>query len=193
MINEMSAKNNESSSLISHMETFLGSIECGWKVEDALHAFQIVKCSLGSEVALCTLGLSDFPLVSRASGKRIRHELLFLFKETEPKNSPTLLQELALSATSHNSAFLQGEVISRSGVAFAGTKFTSFCAISPAILPDEFAVFSDYQLGSIVFVWMVPITANEAAYVREHGWSRLESIFIDKGIDLTDLLREEAV
>jgi hypothetical protein len=193
MIDQTQTKKPEPSGLIAHVETFLGSIECGWKVENALHPFQIVKCSLDKEVALCTLGLSDLPLSSRVSEKKIRHELLFMFKGSEPKNSSAVLQEIALSAASHNSAFLYGEVISRKGTAFPGTNFTAFCAISPAILPDEFAVFRNGQFGSVVFVWMVPITSSECTYIREHGWSQLESIFIDKGTDLTDLGRERVV
>jgi hypothetical protein len=50
-----------------------------------------------------------------------------------------------------------------------------------------------YDRGVIRFLWLLPITASEAAFARAHGYEALESRFEDSGIDAIDLHRASVV
>jgi hypothetical protein len=180
-------------SLIAHIESYLGIVQEGWEISGRL---QVVRCSNGclpDVNSFCTVGMSDYPLKSRVSDKTIFHELLLMCYDPAPPNLSAILEQLTLAALTHHSAYLAGEVIERENPIVPGSQTRAFCAIPPSLLPDSFAVFDFEEGKSTVFVWMAPVTREEAQFIREHGWTEMEDIFIDKDTDLLDLHRASAV
>jgi Suppressor of fused protein (SUFU) len=106
---------------------------------------------------------------------------------------PGVLYQLANDVIDKHRAFLCGDIIERNNPIFAEKPFYAFWATSPSLLPDDFGSYTDINGTQIVFVWMVPITRDEAAFAKENGWTKLEDIFIAKDIDLVDLDRKSAV
>ncbi len=42
-------------------------------------------------------------------------------------------------------------------------------------------------------VWLIPITAREAEFIKLEGWSRFEDILVEKNPDFGDLNRASVV
>jgi hypothetical protein len=57
------------------------------------------------------------------------------------------------------------------------------------LLPRAFHVCRPEEGESIVFAWLVPITANEASFVRSRGWSAFEKKLEEHDPDLLDMPR----
>jgi hypothetical protein len=181
-------------SLIEHLEKYLGAIDCGWSVSaegDAMD-FQVVKFALpGShQVAYSTLGLSKIPLRSTVSGKMIRQELFLLAPEGfGDQNIPAVLQNVAAEAIGLDRAYLRGEVIGPRGSLFDGLPFTAFYVTLPVYLPDSFQQFQGDEGHTVVFGWLVPITASELQFVAAHGWEKFEDLLEQRNPDLVDYAR----
>jgi hypothetical protein len=54
--------------------------------------------------------------------------------------------------------------------------------------PDDFAVY-EHDGAEIVVTWLVPISAGEVRYVREHGWRAFEDRLAESDPDLTNVFR----
>lgn len=186
-------------SLIDHIEQYLGKIQHGWNktFEGTKMDPQIVECRgrIDLTCSFCTLGLSKHHLSPKAlNGLPIRQELLIMtFENFRAQNIPTLLQQLASDVMRQHRAFLCGDIIERVNPIFPKKPFFAFWAISPTVLPDEFATYIDENGNETVFVWMVPITRSEAAFARKNGWSKLEDIFIAQSADLIDFDRKSII
>jgi hypothetical protein len=61
-------------------------------------------------------------------------------------------------------------------------------ATQPVYFDDEFASCSTPD-GTLTIVWLVPITAAEASYIRSVGWPRWEDDLAAVDPDLTSLRR----
>jgi hypothetical protein len=182
--------------IIDHIEQYLGTIQRAWNKtpEGEKMDPQIVECAGGLvdySRAFCTVGLSRHKLSPNAlNGCPIRQELVILVPEDfEGRTIPALLQQLSSDVLRRHRAFLRGDCIERSNPIFRGKPFYAFLALPPAVLPDDFAVYTDEANNGIVFVLMVPIAKNEAGFVRTNGWSKLEGIFVAQHTDVVDLNR----
>ena len=60
----------------------------------------------------------------------------------------------------------------------------------PFYLPEAFATFSDSEVGPVNVVWLVPITAVEAAYITKTGWQAFEQLITVREPDLLDMGRQ---
>jgi hypothetical protein len=193
------SRSSQERGLVGHIEAYLGTIECGWsRSPDGQNLrFQVAKCVGGQiEEAVCftTLGLSDHPLPSFASKKKIRHELFIAAPVSfGDRNIPAILQQIASDSLFHRSAMLCGEVIARPNPVFGGKPFTGFCAAIPSLLPEQFATWRDTDGAEVVFVWMVPLTQPEIDFVRREGWRKLEDISVARQVDLVDMDRASVV
>jgi hypothetical protein len=45
-------------------------------------------------------------------------------------------------------------------------------------------------LRTVVFIWLVPITADEVKFVQENGWEIFEDFLEKENPDLTDIYRQ---
>jgi hypothetical protein len=185
--------------LFEHLESYLGHMECGWKDSDGtVWPFYVMRFSGGliDALAFATMGLSDTPLASPVSDKQIRHELLFMTRPSFGNgNIPAILHQLGMEAISDKRPYLRGELIGpRRGVLIAGTQIEAlYVANPPLFLPESFAPYTSPQGISCVLAWLVPITLNEAEFVKKNGWERFEEELCCADPDLLDLKRASIV
>ena len=69
-----------------------------------------------------------------------------------------------------------------------GATLEAMYAASPVVYPDGFAVFERSEPPT-VFVWLIPIDAEEAELIDSHGWSWFEDQLEAQQPDLFDLRR----
>lgn len=183
------------SSLIEHMEAHLGRITCGWShdADGQKLPFQVVELE-GNPIpgtrALSTLGLSNTSLGVGDTERRLRQELLLMFKEALGRRTlPGVLQQVGLEALRHDRAYSVGQVIGPRGELLAGSHLEALYVTVPAYLPNQFHVFRPLNGDPIVFGWLIPITAGEAEFIREHGWEAFENEIERLDPDLLDYAR----
>jgi len=184
---------------IEYLEQFLGETAYGWS-KDAGGSdlpFQIVKYNGGpfpGTVSYTTLGLSNIPLQSPVSDKKIRHELVFVAdSQFGDRNIPGILQQVANQAIQRNTAYVRGNVIGPYGVLFEGSELEALYVSIPVYFPDVFHVFDDAENGPIVQVWLLPITRREVLFVQENGWDAFEDVLERINPDLVDFARGSVV
>lgn len=180
-------------SLIDHLESHLGVILEGWnRNPDGVEIpFQIIRLSGPPQPSgnyYCTLGLSNFALVSPEKHKEIRCE--FLICSRCPENLiASILQRVGLKLLESRRAILRGELIGHKGALLPESKMTALYATIPIYLPDSVAAVSIPGLGAVVLIWLVPVTNHEAEYVERQGWLRFEEALEEKNPDLYDWSR----
>jgi hypothetical protein len=179
--------------LIRHLEQYLGSIERGWSNDADGRAlpFQVALFDgkpLDGAKAIATVGLSGTPL-QVGDGSRVPLELVMVFKESfSARNLQAVLQQTGVDAIARDRAYERGEVLQLRGPLIAESRLDALYVATPMCLPDG---FKSFEAGgeTIFFVWLVPITASEAAYVRSHGWEAFEAALLDRKPDLMDFAR----
>ena len=182
--------------ITQHIEQYLGQIEHGWtkNADGEILPFQVAACKNGvikDVTAFVTLGVSRIELVSPVSLKPIRQELLMTARsEYDAFGMPNILQQLAIEAVRSGTAYLRGDVIGPRGSIFKGSSIEAFYVTIPTYYPESFSVFKESEKNHIVLAWLVPISSEEAQYVRSHGWNAFESLLEINGPDLLDLKRE---
>ena len=110
-----------------------------------------------------------------------------------PGSLPGIVQQVALKAIEADLAIGVSEVLERRGAIVAGTRMTALYALPPIYFPDEFHVYESSSGEQVYLVWLVPITAAEASFVREQGHEAFEDILEKVDPDLLDLSRESCV
>ncbi len=189
---------NESPALFRHVERYLGSINASWveTIEGQRCPFQVVRCTgrVADTVFFCTLGLSSHPFPHHPAAA-FRHELMIAVPKTfGTRNVPPLLQQLGMIAIERSRPFFEGDVMLGKNPVFVEWPFRGFLASNPCVIEDEaFAECTREDGQRLQFVWMAPLYQEEIEFVRANGLSRLEDLFIAKGIDLVDLNRNPAV
>lgn len=177
------------SPLIAHLERYLGRIEVGSRVEPEQEgaSFQVIRYE-GTELwtAYSTLGVSAH-LLSTAGGSASRFEFIMLAREP----GQWVISRLADVAEWHlgrHQGPLRGEVFGPAGPLVSGSQMEALYVASPVYFDDAFAT-CDGPDGPIAIVWLVPITAPEALYIRAVGWDRWEEELVGSDPDLTSLDR----
>lgn len=183
--------------LIRHIEAYLGRIERGWKMDADLHGmpFQAVRLSgenLPKAKYFSTLGLSNFPLKSRTSDKTILCELVMATHD-DGGMSPSLLHQVGQEVVESGHAPLRGDVIGPRGSLIEGATTEALYASIPVYFPDEFASCMIKGTGTVIFIWLIPITDKEADFVNRSGWDAFEDLLEKEDPDLLDLFRSSIV
>lgn len=181
--------------LTKHCEDHLGSIVSGWSVDSVgtRLPFQIALFErsplLGVRV-LCTLGLSNVPLRVGHGTRKVRQELVAMFKEADgPGNFPGILQQLGMEALEKDAAYLPGDVIGPRGELRPGATVSALYTAVPVYVPDSFQVCRSTP-EPVVFAWMVPITRAEATFARTRGRDAFEDALESNQPDLLDASRQ---
>jgi hypothetical protein len=178
--------------LVSHIEDALGPIDGGWS-ETARGAplwFKVVRIlaqPVHGATTFVTLGLSDVEL-ALPSGKGVRQELVFCcYAKHETTAIPGLLKTVGEELLKSGKALARGDVLGPAGPLFDGD-LTAFYASLPVVFPKPLATW-DGSVPPTVFVWLVPVTSDEANVVARQGWSEFETILEASDPDLLDLHR----
>jgi hypothetical protein len=179
--------------LSSHLESFLGNIEAGWRrgADGVELPFQVARFQRGvgdGTVAFATLGLSDHLLDGRT--KQIRQEFVMIGPESLRDGPvPGIMQQVGTGVLEAHSALLRGDVLGPKGSLFVGSKMEAIYVSLPVYFPDEFSVYTQNEID-IAMAWLVPISRNEAHYVRECGWRDFEERLTEIDPDLVNVYRE---
>lgn len=182
--------------VVKHLETHLGTIQHGWSVdaEGFPVSFQVVELGREKEPTVkqfATLGLSNFPLISRVSGKAISCELVMVARNGSGA-IPGVMQQIGRELVQQGNALLRGDVIGPRGLLVAGSQLAALYASIPTWFPDSFASCTTGS-GTVVFVWLIPISCEEADFIRQNGWNVFEETLQQCDPDLSDLLRASTV
>lgn len=179
--------------LIEHLESHLGEISGGSR-GDASAPAGVQVAWFGENrphagvTTLATLGLSAHHLAQ--SGEQGLHQelLMHLPLAGQPGNAAGILFQVAAGLIASGRGLPRGEVIGPRGPLFGSGPMTALYAAPPVCLPDSFAV-CDSGTAEIVMTWLVPVTDEEARYVRDRGWPAFEGALLAEDPDLTDLSR----
>lgn len=184
--------------LIKHCEDHLGLIASGRATDEAGERlpFQVVSFEEGrieGTGVLSTLGLSNFPLRTDEGTSWLRQELVAMFRLSDgPRNMPGVLQQLGMEALRRERAFALGEVLGPRGKLREGATVSAFYVALPIYLPDSFHVCRSTP-EPVVFAWLVPITDEEAEFVRTRGRDAFEDALESADPDVFDLSRGSIV
>ena len=89
-------------------------------------------------------------------------------------------------------ALLRGEVIGPGSPVIAGSTLTAVYITNPSPFDNSLTKFVS-ESPATVFAYLVPITATEAALVREHGWRWFEDQLEEQNPDIWDLERSDVI
>jgi antitoxin YqcF len=181
--------------IADHLESFLGSIDYGWKDNDSENAISVARFRnqpVDGMSTYVTLGLSHHVL-SMPNKREVRQELVFSTFDTVPRDDIVsfLLSFSDFILTKHE-ALLRGQVIGPADPIISGSSMNAVYASMPVIFDDEFATFEGTS-PSTVFVWLIPIFENEAKYIQEYGWEVFEDVLEQQDPDLWDVVRKPVV
>ncbi|WP_082306870.1 suppressor of fused domain protein [Bacillus sp. FJAT-27245] len=90
-------------------------------------------------------------------------------------------------------AFLRGDVIGPYGPIFDGSNLETIYVTSPGYFPDSFDTFKEDNTKTIIMAWLIPITSEEAEFIRKNGWEEFEVKLEVSDPDLIDLNRKSIV
>jgi hypothetical protein len=156
--------------------------------------FNVVDFATGPRphsVTFSTLGLSKVPLHAQTARTHVYEELVIVVPDSLRVGPvPGILQQIGQEAIVKEQAVLRGDVIGPRGPLFtADSPMQALYAALPLCFPDEFATYREGD-HDVVMVWLIPITHQEAGFVRVHGWSRFEDELAKADLDLSDLGRQ---
>jgi hypothetical protein len=183
-------------SLPQHLEEFLGPIQGGWShdADGRKMPFTVIDFAGGPRpgtATFSTLGLNKIPLHAQTEGLHVYQELVIVVPATLRVGPvPGILQQIGREAIDRGEAFLRGSVIGPRGPLFSkDSRMEAFYVANPTCFPDEFATYREED-RDVAMVWLIPISAAEAEFVRARGWSEFEDELTKADPDLTDIERE---
>lgn len=182
-------------SLPAHYERIFGVIARGWADQEQSHGIQVVSFNGQPDsgvTTFATLGLSRY-VVSLPGGRKVRQELLMSANEVFSMDAIAgLVLSLAEGIAERGKAVLRGEVVGPGTPVIPGSTLTAVYVTNPSPFGRSLTEF-DSGSPPTVFAYLVPISALEAALVRQHGWNWFEDQLEQQDPDIWDLARTEEV
>ncbi|MGI5241518.1 suppressor of fused domain protein [Dactylosporangium sp. CA-139066] len=184
------------SGLIEHLESHLGEIVSGYRGDDTTPAGVLVAQFAPDRpwpgmTTLATAGLSKHHLRQDDGRPGMRIELVVhLPSEDLPDNAAGVLFQIAEMIIEDGVAPPRGTVFGPGdGPVFGRGDLTALVIYEPLMMPESFITAAEGDT-EIMMTWLVPITGDEAAFVREEGAPALFDLFREAGADPDDLERE---
>jgi hypothetical protein len=165
--------------LIEHLESFLGPMSGGSRGDETtpkgVQVAWFPDRPFDGVTTLVTLGLSRRHL-GMPNGNALHQELLMHVPNGEDAlRAVALLFKVAGQMVDRGTALRRAQVIGPSGPLFPGSRTTAMVAISPVLLPEEFAVCRIEEDVPVVIAWLAPLTTGEVEVLRRDGWRRWSS------------------
>ena len=178
-------------SLVEHIESHLGKMDSGWTLQEPLTNVQVVRFRDRPAVGISTyvtIGLS-YHILQMSEGREVRQELVFAtYDHFNTEGIASFLLTISDYIVKKHKALLRGQVVGPSDPIIHGISLNAVYAAIPVLFDDSFVTF-DYTSPPTVFVWVLPLHASEANYVRHNGWDTFEHLLEEKDPDLLDLKR----
>lgn len=175
---------------ISHIESFLGEIDRGWKSkkENKNAVVRFKNQPVEGLSTYVTLGFNE-QLLHMPDNRKVRQELVFTaFSDISGEEISSLLLSLGNFVCNKGQAILRGDVIGPADPIIDSTSMNSIYASIPVLFDSSFAVYEKTS-PPIVLVWALPIYESEANFIKKQGWETFEDILESKDPDLWDLSR----
>jgi Suppressor of fused protein (SUFU) len=179
-----------------HLEAFLGEMEGGKRYaaeEDGQPTLDVVRFPdqpMEGASTYATVGLSKV-LLHRSDDRHIRQELLCVQEdEREPYEAGRLLATVAEMALHRGDALMLGQIIAGADPLDEDSVLEALVCLHPGYFPADFDVFQDP--GSdvpVAVVMLVPVTGDEAEFVRSHGVDAFTDLVGDEDPNLLDWRR----
>lgn len=180
--------------IIEHLERYLGPIAEGWMDHAAsddgirVRIVRFAHAPYDGATTFCTIGHSGH-IAEMGDGRMVRQELLFSTTANYPADQvASFLLTLSTYLRSRTKALLRGEVIGPSTPIFPGVTVNAVYASMPVIFPQGLELYSE-STPPTVLVWLIPLLASEAEFVRQQGWDSFEDLLEERNPDLLDLNR----
>jgi hypothetical protein len=183
---------DQSASLIDFLESHLGEMSNGFLFEGPQdRPIQVARFDhqpVSTAVTLVTTGLSKHVL-HQLSPRDIRMELLACaYSEFDIPDLAKVVFALAQEILEKHHAPARGDVIGPRGPICSGSNLEALYFSHPAYHSAGLDKFEGDPPETII-AWIVPISASEAAYIHQHGWSAFEELVESKEPDLLDMKR----
>ena len=179
-------------SLIEHIESRLGTIDKSWKLTDSSSGLSVAtfpEKPVEEAVTYVTLGLSHH-ILEMLEGRTVRQELVFAAWKGFPSGDiASFLSTFCEFIISKHQALLRGDVVGPTTPIIADSSLTAVYSSPPVIFEDGLDLYSKSTPPTIL-VWVIPIHAVEAEFVKTSGWSKFEDLLESEDPDLLDLRRK---
>lgn len=182
----------EGDEILEHLEGYLGPLSSGVEPPDDLTGVEGVQVLVFREVpelpdvaAYVTLGFSR--------NHDVRQELLLVTDASQRSPWAAILFDLVAERRARNAFFERGEAVGPRGSVVGSATAQGFIAFDPLFLPDAFATLRLHSGADLRFVWLVPSTERELAFVRANGverWVDAMDAVADE-VDLFDMFRAD--
>ena len=184
--------------LVQHFESVLGPVRSGWMSAPTGEQlpYQVVRYATGPDtgsVAYSSLGLSRHALLA-ADGTTVRQEVLVLATKSLPVEYVLgMVQTITEAMLTSGRPLCQGEVLGAGPAGLNDSAMVEVYVALPVYFDDSFATFVSAEGMNVEVMWLVPVTAAEAQFVRVHGWERFEDLLLAEDPDLVDVHRAPVV
>ncbi|WP_229853337.1 suppressor of fused domain protein [Streptomyces violascens] len=143
--------------------------------------------------AFATIGRFRTPLQHPTLDRHFHLELLACEntrRTTGYGHFPDVLEYLAGQLLASGQAILRGDVVPLPTPLPGGT-MTSLYAGLPVYFDDDFFSVTIENGSDVVIVWLIPITDQETAFIRDKGWQAFEDALARQDPDLLDPARPQ--
>ena len=106
------------------------------------------------------------------------------------RSLPPVLQKLSREALSKDRAFLAGDIIGPGDPIVNGSQLKAIFITTPIFYPDSFSTYVSAQGQKVHLLWLIPITAREAEYIRSWGKKTFEDKLRQFRPDISDFSRQ---
>lgn len=182
--------------LVDHFERRLGPMLGQMRFEQS-SPFSVAAYRDGAGSAVTsytTLGLSKVPLRSRYDGRSVRLEL-FACEHAREDGAfgplPSVLDYAARQMITAGQAVLRGDLLDLGRPVTDDSALGWLYAALPIYYDAEFSSVELEDASRVIVIWLLPIGAAEAAYVRQYGWRDFEGLLLGKDPDVLDLTRPQ--
>jgi hypothetical protein len=178
-----------------HIEKTLGPITKEWehRADGSQLPFAIAQVDdqpMSGAVSYVTMGLSDWEL-RFPSGTPARQELVIAcHRKHAVENVQGLLAGLAVERSQSRRALARGEVEGPAGPLLPTTELQALYASLPVYFTESFSKDAS-TTPPTHFMWLVPISVEEASFVSRQGWNAFEDLLVKQDPDLLDLTRHK--
>lgn len=181
--------------LRAHIDGHLGTTPSGLVIEERLGIRVATFDDMPSPglVTSVTIGVSGHELKQVVSQRTLRQELMTCV-DRKYGDLPwhEVLLSVAKDVVTHHAALMLGEVLGPGGLLFPETQkctATALLCAPPAFFDDDFSEIELDDRTSMVIVELMPITSEEASWVKRHGWSAFFDRVNSGKIDIMNLSR----
>lgn len=184
--------------ILNHITENLSSINEIIQVEKpsgGYPPFELIKITdqpCKGAITYCTIGISN-KLFIKPDSTPIRHELLFTtYNEFANEEVVHWIFSIGENLLKNKESIELGLVINLIEPIYKESELNAVLFTTPKYFSEELYSMDKIQ-PHIVFAWIIPITHQEAKYIKQKGYDCFDEILGEQDPDLLDLRRESII